>query len=127
MSVFSIDYTEYEVGTIKVTRVPKIDRIELGTTLDGTKHYLTKGTYYDYSITIGTRNMNVAEYDLLYEVLTNPTTEHTVTVPYGQSTITINATLSVSNDELIKSYANFKKWGSLTITATALSYSKEAS
>ena len=126
MSLFKIDDVEYSVGTIKVDRQVQIDRTELGTTLDGTKHYLTRGTYYDYSITIGTRNMNVAEYDLLYEVLTNPTTVHSVTVPYGQSTITFDATLGVSNDSLIKSYTNFKKWGQLTITATALSYAKEA-
>ncbi len=124
--MISIDGQTFNVGTMKVVRKPSIDKIPLGTTLDGTKHYLNKGVYYDYEITISTRNMNVSEYDALYELITTPANSHVVSVPYNQTTITFNAFLSVSNDTLLQSYTNFKRWGTLTIIAEALEYAKEA-
>ena len=126
MSIFKIDDVSFDVGVIEIIRKPRYDRINLGTTLDGTVHYLTKGVYFDYDIIISTRNMNVAQYDALYEVLTSPTSEHTVTVPYAQTTHTFNAILKVNNDKLLQNYTELKRWGTLTISAEALSYAKEA-
>lgn len=120
-----IDNTTYNVGIIKVTRKASQKVDNLGTTMDLTKHYDIKGTYYDYDVEIATQHMNVSAYDNLYEVLTTPST-HSVTLPYGQSTLSFTARVSVANDILVKSFDNFKKWGTLKVTFEALTPQKEA-
>ena len=119
-NLFKINDTTFDVGVVNIVRKPKFDRVNLGTTLDGIKHYKTNGIYYDYEITINTRHMNVADYDALYEILTTPVDYYMVTVPYGQSTKTIKAIVSAGNDTLIQNFSTLKKWGSLKITIEAL-------
>ena len=124
--MITIDNNDYDVGVIKITRKAS-QRIEnLGTTMDLRKHYDIKGTYYDYEVEFGTRNMSLNDYDNLYEALTTPQESHVVTVPYGQSTLTFECRVSVASDTLIKSFSNFKKWGTLKVTFEALTPQKEA-
>lgn len=124
--MITIDNNNYDVGVIKITRKAS-QRIEnLGTTMDLRKHYDIKGTYYDYEVEFGTRNMSLNDYDSLYEALTTPQESHIVTVPYGQSTLTFECRVSVASDTLIKSFSNFKKWGTLKVTFEALTPQKEA-
>ena len=108
--MITIDNNSYSVGIIKITRKAS-QRIEsLGTTLDLRKHYDIKGTYYDYEVELATNNMNLTDYDNLYEALTTPQEYHTVTLPYGQTTLTFEARVSVASDSLIQSFTAFKKW-----------------
>lgn len=124
--MITIDNNNYDVGVIKITRKAS-QRIEnLGVTMDLRKHYDIKGTYYDYEVEFGTRNMSLNDYDNLYEALTTPQESHIVTVPYGQSTLTFECRVSVASDTLIKSFSNFKKWGTLKVTFEALTPQKEA-
>lgn len=124
--MITIDNNTYSVGVIKVTRRATQNIENLGTTLDQRKHYDIKGTYYDYIVELATSKMRVAEYDSLYEVLTTPQESHIVTLPYGQGELTFEARVSVADDVLIKSFNNFKKWGTLKVTFEALTPQKEA-
>lgn len=124
--MITIDNNTYNVGIIKVTRKASQKIENLGVTLDLRKHYDIKGTYYDYDVEVATQHMNVVDYDNLYEAITTPQESHTVTLPYGQSTITFEARISIASDVLVKSYTTFKKWGTLKITFEALSPQKEA-
>ena len=124
--MITIDNNTYDVGIIKITRKATQDIDKLGTTMDLRKHYDVKGTYYDYDVEFATYKMQVAEYDSLYEVLTTQQESHTVTLPYGQSTLTFEARVTVANDSIIKSYTNFKKWSTLRVTFEALTPQKEA-
>lgn len=108
--MITIDSTTYEVGIIRITRKASMKLESLGTTMDLRKHYDIKGTYYDYEVEVATSHMNVNEYDSLYEVLTTPQESHTVTLPYGQSTITFEARVSVASDRLIQKFTGLKKW-----------------
>lgn len=124
--MITIDNNDYDVGVIKITRKAS-QRIEnLGVTMDLRKHYDIKGTYYDYEVEFGTRSMSLNDYDSLYEALTTPQESHIVTVPYGQSTLTFECRVNVASDTLIKSFSNFKKWGTLKVTFEALTPQKEA-
>lgn len=123
--MITIDEVNYEVGVIKITRKASQKIENLGTTMDLTKHYDIKGTYYDYEVELATANMQVGIYDALYEALTSPTT-HTVVLPYGQTTLSFEARVSVASDSLIKNYTAFKKWGTLKVTFEALTPQKEA-
>ena len=124
--MITIDNNTYNVGIIKITRKASQNMESLGTTLDLRKHYDIRGTYYDYDVELATSKMRVTDYDNLYEVLTTPQESHTVTMPYGQGTITFEARVSVANDILVKSFNNFKKWGTLKVTFEALTPQKEA-
>lgn len=120
-----IDEETFDVGIVKITRKVTQSAESLGTTLDGKKHYDVKGTYYDYDVTFNTRALNVEEYDRLYEIITDPVEAHTVTLPYGQSTITFLARTKAGNDTLIFNYSNMKKWGGFTVTFESLEPQKE--
>lgn len=124
--MITIDNNSYDVGIIKITRRATQDIDKLGTTMDLRKHYDIKGTYYDYEVELATYKMQLAEYDSLYEILTTPQESHIVTLPYGQSTLTFEARVSVASDSLIKSFTALKKWSSLKVTFEALTPQKEA-
>lgn len=125
MSLVTIDGTSYDVGIIKITRKARIDKKQIGVTLNGTTHYNALGTYYDYQVDFATRKCNVQEYDALYEVLTSPVAEHEVTLPYGQDSITGKYSVSVANDSIISNFNNFRRWSSLSVTFEALEYARE--
>lgn len=110
MSLITIDLTTYDVGVIRITRKASQKVESLGTTLDLTKHYDVKGTYYDYEVEFYPRKMSLADYDALYEVLTDPTESHTVTLPYAQTNLTFTARVTASEDVMISRYGNKTKW-----------------
>lgn len=126
MSLVTIDGISYDVGIVKITRKARVDKQELGTTLDGKLHYQSLGTYYDYVVTFNTRRCNVSEYDALYEALTSPIAEHDCTLPYGQSSITGKYSISVANDSIVSNFNSFRRWSSLQVTFEALEYDKVA-
>lgn len=110
MSLITIDQTTYDVGIIKITRKASQSTESLGTTLDLRKHYEVKGTYYDYEVEFYPRKMSLADYDSLYEQVTQPVESHTVTLPYGQSDITFEARVTASTDNLVSRFGNKTKW-----------------
>lgn len=124
--MITIDGTNYDVGIVKITRKASQKLENLGTTMDLRKHYDVRGTYYDYEVEFATRQLNLTAYDNLYEVLTAPQESHEVTLPYGQTTLTFDARVSVASDTLVKSFTDFKKWGSIKVTFEALTPQKEA-
>lgn len=126
MSLVVIDGNEFEIGIIKITRRASFSQESLGVTMDLKKHYDVKGTYYDYDVEFFTKNMNVVDYDNLYELLTLPQESHTVTLPYGQSTITFEAKVTVAQDDLLFKYTPKTKWGGIKVTFEALEPQKEA-
>jgi len=123
--MITIDNEEFDVGITKITRKASLNSINLGTTLNGTKHYEIKGTYYDYEVSFNVKAMNLQDYDTLYELITAPVEYHIVTLPYGQSTITFKAKTSISNDSLVFNYASMRKWGGFTVTFEALELQRE--
>lgn len=108
--MITIDNNSYDVGIVKITRRASQKIENLGTTMDLRKHYDIRGTYYDYDVELATKLMSLDDYDNLYELLTTPQESHTVTLPYGQSTLTFEARVSVASDVLIQSFNTFKKW-----------------
>lgn len=123
--MITIDSNTFDVGIVKITRKSSQAKESLGTTLDLRKHYDVKGTYYDYDVEFNVRAMNVTDYDSLYELLTEPVEYHTVTLPYGQSTITFDANVKVSEDSLSRNYRQLKRWGGFKVTFEALEPQRE--
>lgn len=126
MSLVIIDGNSYDVGIVKITRKASQSRENIGITMDQRKHYDVKGTYFDYDVHFNLRAMNVTDYDLLYEVLTEPVEYHTVTLPYGQSSITFIANIKYTEDSLVRNFNQMKRWGGFKVTFEALEPQKEA-
>lgn len=124
--MITIDSNTFDVGIIKITRKASQKIESLGTTMDLHKHYDIQGTYYDYEVELATKKMSLSDYDNLYEVLTAPQESHIVTLPYGQSTLTFTARVSVASDSLVQGFLTFRKWGTLKVTFEALTPQKEA-
>lgn len=77
------------------------------------------GTYYDYSMEVEPDPMYPADYDNFFEAITAPVDSHSLTLPYGQSTITFNAMVTSGSDLYRGKVAGFNRWGGLQVQFTA--------
>lgn len=73
------------------------------------------GTEYGYSFTVEADPADVDAYDSFYEAVSAPVGFHTVTMPYGQSTITFQAKVTSGSDTFRGTFASKKRWGPLTV------------
>ncbi len=121
--VFTVDGRAYNVT------VPDGGLKRSGKVLDGDKAGRLQtgkmerdiiGTYYNYTLQIETKNLNVAEYDALFETLSAPVDSHVITVPYGQSTLTFDAYVANVDDELMRVQEDRNLWGKFAFTFTAM-------
>ena len=60
-----------------------------------------------------------ADYDAFYEAISAPVSSHSLTLPYGQSTITFDAMVSEGTDLYRGKVANRTRWGGLQVQFTA--------
>lgn len=118
--IITIDGERFDVGISKVDRKTRIEKESKGTTLDGKEHFEVIGTYIDYTVTFVAKGNNVSEYDRLYEIASIPIETHIVTLPYNQSNITINATITIANTQIEQQYNGFRKWSAIKITFSSV-------
>lgn len=121
--VFKVDGVSYNVivpegGLKRQGRV--LDGESVGRMLSGRMMRDIVGTYYNYAMQIDTRNLDVAQYDALYQVLSAPVDYHTVILPYGQSTLTFQAYVTNLDDELVLMQEGRNLWGNLSFTFVAM-------
>lgn len=121
--VFTVDGRSYNVtvpaGGLK--RSGKVmDGDKAGRLQTGRMERDIIGTYYNYSLQIDTKNLDVTEYDDLFQALSAPVDYHTVTLPYGQSTLTFEAYVSNVDDVLKLMQDNRNLWGGLSFNFVAM-------
>jgi hypothetical protein len=117
MSILTIDGTTFDgVGITKISRkAPFLDKYANRAENGVLKRELI-GVYYNYELTFGQNIADMDTYAALYDVLTEATEFHTITVPGTSGTYTYTAYISEVDDELIKySSSGDHKWGSLTV------------
>ena len=73
------------------------------------------GTNYTYTISVEPNKNNFAAYDSFYQAITAPADYHTVTLPYGQTTITFQAMILSGTDRLKRKVGSSNRWGSLKV------------
>ena len=87
--MFSVDGQQFNIAVISLERSAALRGGDNeGTAISGRKIRDLTGTYYDYKMTLGTRDMGGQDYASLYEILTAPVDSHNVVMPYGQTTPT---------------------------------------
>lgn len=83
-----------------------------------------QGTYFTYEMEIETAQLDVKEYDRLFEVLSDPVESHTIEVPYGQTKLTFDAAVYSGGDVLRRIHGTEQLWKGLSITFEALAPQK---
>lgn len=123
MSGFIIDGVEFTKAVIEVKRTFQVlDGENAGRTIvNGNMERDVIGTYYNYSVTIDTSFMALAEYDELYEIISSPDDFHTLEVPYGQENYTYQAYITNGSDELKRINGDKNYWGNLSFNFIAKS------
>ena len=122
--LFTVDGVSYKVrvpagGLTRSFQV--LDGKNAGRLLSGTMERDIIGTFYNYQLQIEREGASLEEYDQLYEVLSAPTSFHSVTFPYGQSTLTFQAYVTDGSDNLLRQSGGKNYWTGLTIKFVAKS------
>lgn len=77
------------------------------------------GTYYDYAMEVEPDPAHPEEYDAFYEAISAPTESHTITVPYGQDTMTYEAMVSSGTDSQKDKVGGVTRWTGLSVSFKA--------
>lgn len=110
-----IDNKLYEVGIQSVVRGERVEYKYNLVTEDGHRRQEVRARYRTYTVLLG--NKVQYHYDALVRALSNNDLIHMVTLPDGQKNVTLEATVTMSNDNLLMIERNGKRqWTGLTLT-----------
>ena len=117
MSGITIDGTDYDViVTSNIERAFELKQGgSQGVAQTGREIPDVIGTNYVFSVRVEPNKSNFAAYDALYEVISAPVEYHTVTVPYGQTSMTFQAMILSGSDKLKRKVGTSRRWGELKI------------
>ena len=120
--VFSVDGVEYPgVNVISLERTGAVlDGSNAGRTMDGAMKRDIIGTYYNFNLELTSDYSDLEQYDALYGVITAPVDSHTITMPYGQGTITFEAYVANVTDNLLHRRGRFSKWNNMKVNFIAM-------
>lgn len=78
------------------------------------------GTYYNYTMEIEADPGARADYDSFYWVISAPVESHTLTVPFGQTTLTFRAYITQGQDNLALMEPAANRWTNLQVSFIAM-------
>ncbi len=97
-----------------------VEGTNAGDMLSGRHERDLVGTYYDYTLYVEPNPQNRAAYDAFYQAITAPQASHTITMPYGQETVTFEAMVSEGTDRYKGSIGGANWWAGLSVTFAAI-------
>lgn len=74
------------------------------------------GTAYTYTMQVEPEFSDPTSYDAFYEAISAPVPYHSVTVPYGQTTLTFDAQIISGSDTYRGKASGSERWGGLSVT-----------
>lgn len=83
------------------------------------------GTYYDYVMEVEPDPAAPQDYDSFFDAISAPVPNHSITLPYGQTTITYDAMVTEGEDLYRGNLARRNSWGGLQVQFTAQKPQKE--
>ena len=83
------------------------------------------GTYYDYTMEEEPDPQYPEDYDSFFDAISAPVDSHSITLPYGQGTITFNAMITSGGDIYHGVAAGRKRWSGLQVQFTAQAPQRE--
>lgn len=117
-----IDGVKFNIPIVSLKRKGQFLDKYAKRTEDGNLQRKLIGVFYNYSLKLGrSTTIGDAEYQRLWNKLTEPVEYHTVTVPGGDGTYTFTAYFSDVSDELMAQRAQGNFWQNLTVDFIAKS------
>lgn len=74
------------------------------------------GTGYSYRLGVEPDPAHPADYDSFYQAISAPVDSHTITLPYGQSSITFDAEIQSGTDTYHGKIAGVQRWSGLKVS-----------
>lgn len=94
--------------------------VNAGDMLSGRHERDLVGTYYDYALQVEPNPKNRAAYDAFYQAISAPQDTHSITLPYGQETITFDAMVESGADRYRGEVGGERRWTALTVQFSAV-------
>lgn len=113
-----IDGTRYDVPVQDITRNADVLDKYANRTENGDLKRKGIGVYFNYEITFGD-TLDTAEYNALYNKLTEAVEFHTVTLPASTGDFTFKAYITKVSDKMLSQYRGKNYFGSLKASFTA--------
>ena len=114
----TMDGVNYNLGVV----FPSLERsftfvegLNGGLTLSGKTILDTIGTKYPYTMEVEPINGYQSDYDSFFFAISNPSRLHTVTLPFGQSTLTFDCYVLGGGDKLEGRRNSDWQWGGMTV------------
>ena len=85
-----------------------------GTMLTGRQERDLLGTGYTYQLQVAPDPRYPADYDAFFEAISAPVDTHTITLPYGQGSITYEAAIKSGQDVYHGQIGSVNRWKDLT-------------
>ena len=123
--MFILDGIEYGVDVdIKVDELErsfeKLSTDKSGRVQSGKMYISLIGTFYNYKMTVRRGlNCSLDEYEKFFEHLSAPVAFNTLTVPYGQATMTFEAYITKGSQKLVRAAKNEHYWGPISLSFIA--------
>lgn len=118
MPKLAIDGVTYDLPC-SISRTATVKSSDLsGDLLDGTYYNDVIATYLQYDVSLAVPTGMEPVYADLFEVLTNPVSEHTVTLPYNQTTKTFRCKIETVSDKFYRQEGTTNIWRGITFTCT---------
>lgn len=113
-----MDGTTYRVRIVYDTLVREAELVEgdnADDMLSGRHERDLVGTKYSYQMAVEPDPRYPADYDNFYYAITAPQDSHTITVPFGQTTLTYEAMVDTTKDKFGGVLGNTKQWKGLVV------------
>lgn len=122
---FILDGVDYNVGVKSLKRNFEVaDTDSSGRTEDWKMHRYLVGTFYNYTLEVFVNGNDYASYNAFYDTISSPVASHSMTFPYGDSTISFEAYCTKGSDSLIHKSPNL--WDGLSVNFIAMSPQRSA-
>lgn len=118
----TVDSVTYNVKVVYESISRAFELVEganTGTAINGRTIRDILGTKYSYSLSVEPDPAHPTDYDAFYQKITEPVDSHTVTMPYGQTTITFSAMVE-SGTDTYRGIIGAKRWSGLSVRFTAI-------
>lgn len=123
MNGIVMDGVRYQVRLVYETMVRSFSLVSGdndGYMLSGRHERDLLGTRYSYQMGIEPDPAHPEDYDAFYEAVTAPKDSHEITMPYGQSTITVQAEVYSGEDTWRGKLGGKNRWTGLSINFTPI-------
>lgn len=119
MALFSIDGETFDIPLVSLKREASVLDKYATRTEGGTLQREIIGVYFNYTLSFPKLNLDTAEYDRLWQKITEPVEFHDFIVPSSSGVFSFRGYITTTGDELKRSRDGKHCWGGLSIKLIA--------